>query len=111
MEIINTFLSGMLMPALLIGTGIWFAVRLRFFYIFHPIRFCRTLAQAHKGGGVSPFRALSQALAGTLGVGNMAGVATAIVAGGHCCVWQIRCLQEILCRCTRQLLFFRGCRQ
>lgn len=82
METINTFLSGMLMPALLIGTGIWFAVRLRFFYIFHPIRFFQTLAQAHKGGGVSPFRALSQALAGTLGVGNMAGVATAIVAGG-----------------------------
>lgn len=82
METINTFLSGMLMPVLLIGTGIWFAMRLRFFYIFHPIRFARTLAQAHKGGGISPFRALSQALAGTLGVGNMAGVATAIVAGG-----------------------------
>lgn len=82
METINIVLSGILMPALLIGVGIWFAVRLRFFYILHPIRFCRTLAEAHKGGGVSPFRALSQALAGTLGVGNMAGVATAIVAGG-----------------------------
>lgn len=82
METINTVLSGILMPALLIGVGIWFAVRLRFFYILHPVRFCRMLAEAHKGGGVSPFRALSQALAGTLGVGNMAGVATAIVAGG-----------------------------
>lgn len=82
METMNTFLSGILMPALLMGAGIWFAIRMRFFYILHPIRFCRTLAEAHKGGGVSPFRALSQALAGTLGVGNMAGVATAIVAGG-----------------------------
>lgn len=82
METINGFLSGILMPVLLMGAGIWFAVRLRFFYILHPIRFCRTLADAHKGGGVSPVRALSQALAGTLGVGNMAGVATAIVAGG-----------------------------
>ena len=82
METINGFLSGILMPVLLMGAGIWFAVQLRFFYILHPIRFCRTLADAHKGGGVSPVRALSQALAGTLGVGNMAGVATAIVAGG-----------------------------
>lgn len=82
METINGFLSGILMPVMLMGAGIWFAVRLRFFYILHPIRFCRTLADAHKGGGVSPVRALSQALAGTLGVGNMAGVATAIVAGG-----------------------------
>lgn len=82
MEPINGFLSGILMPVLLMGAGIWFAIRLRLFYILHPIRFCRTLADAHKGGGVSPVRALSQALAGTLGVGNMAGVATAIVAGG-----------------------------
>lgn len=82
MEVINTFLSGIFMPVLLMGAGVFFAFRLRLFYIFHPIRFFRTLADAHKGGGVSPFRALSQALAGTLGVGNMAGVATAIVAGG-----------------------------
>ena len=82
MEAINEVLSGIFMPVLLMGAGILFAVRLRFFYLLHPVRFFRTLAQAHKGGGVSPFRALSQALAGTLGVGNMAGVATAIVAGG-----------------------------
>ncbi|MBQ4067139.1 MAG: amino acid carrier protein, partial [Clostridia bacterium] len=34
------------------------------------------------GSGISPGRALSQALAGTLGVGNMTGVATAICQGG-----------------------------
>ncbi len=90
METINGFLSGILMPVLLMGAGIWFAVQLRFFYILHPIRFCRTLADAHKGGGVSPVRALSQALAGTLGVGNMAGVATAIVAGGPGCIFLFR---------------------
>ncbi len=32
--------------------------------------------------GISPFQAVSTALAGTLGTGNIAGVATAIVAGG-----------------------------
>ena len=82
MEAINQVLSGILMPVLLLSAGVIFAVRLRGFYFLHPIRFVRTLAEAGEGGGVSPFRALSQALAGTLGVGNMAGVATAIVAGG-----------------------------
>ncbi|MDL2233941.1 sodium:alanine symporter family protein [Ruminococcaceae bacterium OttesenSCG-928-L11] len=32
--------------------------------------------------GISPFQAVTTALAGTMGVGNIAGVATAIVAGG-----------------------------
>jgi AGCS family alanine or glycine:cation symporter len=33
-------------------------------------------------GDISPFAALSTALAGTVGVGNIAGVATAIALGG-----------------------------
>lgn len=82
METINNFLSGILMPALLIICGFIFAAKQKFFFIFHPIRFVRTLKDAATGDGVSPFRALTQALAGTLGVGNMAGVATAITAGG-----------------------------
>ena len=82
MEAINQVLSGILMPVLLLSAGVLFCVRLRGFYFLHPIRFIKTLAEAGEGSGVSPFRALSQALAGTLGVGNMAGVATAIVAGG-----------------------------
>ena len=82
MEQINVILSGIIMPVLLMGTGIYFAVRLRLFYILHPIKLCRALGEAGDGGGISPFRALTAALAGTLGVGNMAGVATAISAGG-----------------------------
>lgn len=82
MEIINNTLSGFIMPFLLIVCGIAFAVGQKFFFILHPIRFVKTLKDAAAGDGVSPFRALTQALAGTLGVGNMAGVATAITAGG-----------------------------
>ncbi len=82
METINSILSGFIVPVLLIICGIWFAFRLHFFYILHPVKLCRCLGESSGEEGVSPFRALTVALAGTLGVGNMAGVATAIVAGG-----------------------------
>ncbi len=82
MEFVNSVLSGMVMPAVLLAAGLYFGARLRFFYFVHPVRFVRTLKEAASGDGVSPARALTQALAGTLGVGNMAGVATAITAGG-----------------------------
>ncbi len=82
MELINTVLSGFIMPALLMSTGLFLGAKLRFFYVFHPIRTIKDMGKGHKGCGISPFRALTQALAGTLGVGNMTGVATAICSGG-----------------------------
>ena len=82
MELVNSVLSGIILPALLLAAGLYFGAKLRFFYILHPGRFVKTLKEAASGGGISPARALTQALAGTLGVGNMAGVATAITAGG-----------------------------
>jgi len=70
------------MPLLLLTAGLWLGGRLRFFWFCHPIRTIRTLRDAACGDGTSPAAALSMALAGTLGVGNIAGVATAITAGG-----------------------------
>lgn len=82
MEIINTVLSGYIMPLMLMGAGVYFGWRMKFFYLFHPIRFIKSLSENRGKSGISPFRALTEALAGTLGVGNMTGVATAICAGG-----------------------------
>ncbi len=82
METVGAFLSGILLPAALIGAGIFFGFRLRFFWLFHPIRTVRTLFLRTKKNAASPFAALTVALAGTLGVGNIAGVAAAITAGG-----------------------------
>ena len=82
MEAINSILSGILLPVILAVCGIYFAAHLRFFYIIHPLRTWKCLWEGGGEKGVSPFRALTVALAGTLGVGNMAGVATAITAGG-----------------------------
>ena len=82
MEFINTYLSGYIMPLLLMGTGLFFGIRTRFFYVLHPLDLTRELKSTGKGSGISPKRALTQALAGTLGVGNMTGVASAVCQGG-----------------------------
>ncbi len=82
LETTNSYLSGKVLPAVLILTGVYLAVRLRFFYLIHPVKFFRELKRSGGRDGTSPFKALSMALAGTLGVGNISGVATAITAGG-----------------------------
>ena len=71
-------LSGVLLPLLLMVAGGWFACRIGWRMLLHP----RRVAAAASGGGKSALGALSVALAGTLGVGNIAGVATAILLGG-----------------------------
>lgn len=82
MEHFCAVLSGIVMPVLLLSAGIFFGVRLRFFWIKHPLRTLRTMSAGAEKGGTHPLSALTVALAGTLGVGNIAGVATAITAGG-----------------------------
>jgi AGCS family alanine or glycine:cation symporter len=70
--------------ALLIGTGIFLTFRLRgiqarkLAYTFRLM-----LERKEEGrGDISPFRALMTTLSGTIGTGNIAGVATAISLGG-----------------------------
>ena len=66
--------------ALLLSCGIFFCVRLRAFAFLHPVRTFQTLFE--KGRIKESVRAFTLALAGTLGVGNIAGVALAISYGG-----------------------------
>ena len=73
------------MVVILLGVGIWIMIGLRFYPITH-------LGMAFAGlfkknddkekGEISPFAALSTALSGQVGTGNLAGVATAITLGG-----------------------------
>lgn len=72
---------------LLLGTGIWLTVRLgglQFTKLGAALRlaFLRRGDGSEEQGDVSHFHALSTALAATVGVGNIAGVATAIHLGG-----------------------------
>ncbi len=58
----------------------YFLIRLRFFFILHPVSTARKTKSALKDRRV--VRSLMLALAGTLGVGNVFGVALGIIVGG-----------------------------
>ena len=83
LEFINTYILGNLTPVFLMAAGIYFLFRLKFFYIRHPIKVLSAMLEKNKSAGISPFRAVTLALAGTLGVGNIVGVASAIAMGGY----------------------------
>ncbi|TNF41540.1 MAG: sodium:alanine symporter family protein [Bacteroidetes bacterium] len=71
---------------LLIGTGLFFTIYLGFpqiRYFRHAIRITRgTYDHSHDIGDTSHFQSLATALSGTVGTGNIAGVALAIHLGG-----------------------------
>lgn len=81
-ERIGSAWVGMVLPILLVVCGGFLTVYLRGFYLLHPIKTVRRMLAKEGGGTVSPFRALSVSLAGTLGVGNIVGVAVAVTLGG-----------------------------
>lgn len=81
-DFLNEYIFGAGVPVLLILAGLFFCFKLRFFHFLHPIRVIRALKPDESRNGVSSFGAMSLALAGTLGVGNMVGVASAIALGG-----------------------------
>ena len=83
---VNELLWGPGTLALLLGTGVFLTLRMRFLpwrRLGFALRSAlgREARQAEKDG-VSPFSALMTALAASIGTGNIVGVATALVAGG-----------------------------
>lgn len=81
---VDDIVWGPLMMALLIGTGIFLTFRLRGLQARKLVYALRLIIK-HKEegkGDISPFRALMTTLSGTIGTGNIAGVATAISLGG-----------------------------
>lgn len=90
---INGVVWGVPMLVLIIGTGIYMTVRTKFFQVTHAGHVTsKTIGGVFKKGSsvtnskekasISQFQALCTALAATIGVGNIAGVAAAIAAGG-----------------------------
>ena len=73
------------MALILLGVGLWVMIGLRFYPIVKLGSAFRGLFRSRQGSGageISPFAALSTALSGQVGTGNLAGVATAIALGG-----------------------------
>ncbi|MCB1079643.1 MAG: sodium:alanine symporter family protein, partial [Verrucomicrobiae bacterium] len=73
--------------ALLVGTGIYLTIRLRLIQVFKLGTGLRIAlgkeGREHRGeGDVTQFQSLMTALAATIGVGNIVGVATAVSTGG-----------------------------
>lgn len=83
LTLINSYLWGVPMVVLLVGTHLYLTVRLRFpqRYIFKAIRLS-VARDKGSAGDVSQFSALATSLAGTIGTGNIIGVATAVALGG-----------------------------
>ena len=83
---LNSLVWGPYMLALLVGTGIFLTIRIKF-VSFRFLPYALKLAfSKHQDktsqGDISHFQSLMTALAATIGTGNIAGVATAVALGG-----------------------------
>ena len=83
LDTISGFMYTYVLVALLIGAGLYFFIRTRAL----PLRLFKEAVRVvteppHEEGEVSSFRALMVSTASRVGVGNIAGVATAVAAGG-----------------------------
>ena len=68
---------------LCLGVGLWFSIRTRFMQVRGFGEMLRLMVKGEKSSaGVSSWQALSISLSGRIGVGNIAGTATAIAFGG-----------------------------
>ena len=88
-EVLNSFAWGPVMLVLLVGTGIYLTIRTgciqatKFGYILkNTVGTLFRRSEKNHGSNLSPFQAVTTALAGTVGTGNIAGVTGAIFAGG-----------------------------
>ncbi|MEL3918488.1 sodium:alanine symporter family protein [Aeromonas enteropelogenes] len=88
-DTLNIFLWDYFLVIVLCGVGIYYTIRLRFIQV---LRFKQGVLLLLRGislsgekagkAGMSSFQAIATAVAGQVGTGNLAGPATAIIAGG-----------------------------
>lgn len=86
---VNSFLWDWALLILLLGTGVYFTIRLRFIQVrkfgaAFRLMFRGFSLRGEKAGasGMSSFQSLATAIAAQVGTGNIAGAATAMIAGG-----------------------------
>ena len=84
---VDSFVWGPVMLVLLVGTGIYLTIRTGFLpwrNLGYALKSTLSKEARKKTGegDISPFSALTTALAATIGTGNIVGVATAMVSGG-----------------------------
>lgn len=86
---INELLWSFLLLIVLLGTGIFFTIKLKFIQIIKFKDACKVVfghiksgKKAKKTGEMTPFQSLATAIAAQVGTGNLTGAATALIAGG-----------------------------
>jgi AGCS family alanine or glycine:cation symporter len=89
----SDFVFGPWTVALLFGAGLYLTLRFRLVQLLHWREVLAAMRRAPSAGGgvLSPFQAFTTALAASIGTGNIAGVATAIVSGGPGALFWIWC--------------------
>lgn len=105
-DAVNGFVWGVPAMACIIGVGLWLSLGTRFLqirkfgYAMKSI-FGRMFSKEKAAdGAVTPFQAVCTALAGTVGTGNIAGVAGAIAIGGPGAVFWMW-ISALLGMCTK----------
>jgi alanine or glycine:cation symporter, AGCS family len=86
LELINEFIWGYIAFILILGLGLYFSCRSRFFQIrqFTGIfgTFLSFLREKQGGPGVHPIKIFFAAIGGCIGIGNVVGIVTAVQIGG-----------------------------
>ena len=84
----NEYLSNYILVFLLVGVGLWYTIKTRFVQIrCFKEGFCNSFGKLSLFGeknenSVSPFQALTTAIAAQVGTGNIVGASAAILVGG-----------------------------
>lgn len=105
-QVINGFIWGVPAMICIIGVGLLLSVRTKFIQIRKfGVAMKNTIGKIFdktqaKDGSISPFQAVCTALAGTVGTGNIAGVAGAIALGGPGAIFWMWC-SAFLGMCTK----------
>ena len=73
-----------------LGAGVYFTIATRFLQIRYFKEMIKLLFEGKSSEtGISSFQAFCLALSGRVGIGNIAGVATAIAFGGRSCILDV----------------------
>ncbi len=105
-SVVNSFIWGVPAMICIIGVGILLTIRTRCIQVRKfGVSMKNTIGKIFdktqaKDGSISPFQAVCTALAGTIGTGNIAGVAGAIALGGPGAIFWMWC-SAFLGMCTK----------
>ena len=113
-NVVNNFIWGVPAMICIIGVGLYLSLRTGFVQIRKfPYALKTTLGRIFKkkeasDGSMTPFQAVCTALAGTVGTGNIAGVAGAIAIGGPgSCILDVGFPRSLECARNLQRLLWQ----